>query len=60
MVSNKTVSAKIDRIDGIITFKKQQNAQEVLNNWSNDIVQLLNTVEKSVHLINGQYMNNSK
>lgn len=56
MVSSKTISAKIDRIDGIVNFKKPQQTQDVLNNWSSDIVQLLGLLEKSVHLINGQYM----
>jgi 26S proteasome regulatory subunit N5 len=52
MVSSKTIRAKIDRLDGIITFKQPQETVEALNNWSSDIVQLLSLVEKSVHLIN--------
>lgn len=56
MVTSKTISAKIDRIDSIVNFKKPQQAQDILNGWSSDIVQLLNLLEKSVHLINGQYM----
>lgn len=67
MVSSKTIRAKIDRIDGIVVFKQPQETVEALNDWSSDIVQLLQLVEKSVHLISmlfiinltqadGQYM----
>jgi 26S proteasome regulatory subunit N5 len=57
MVSSKTIAAKIDRIDNIITFKQQvpENV-DILNNWTHDIVDLLNLVEKSNHLINKERM----
>lgn len=59
MVSSKTIAAKIDRIDNIITFKQQvPEGVDVLNNWSHDIVDLLNLVEKSNHLINKEKMRN--
>lgn len=54
MVTNGTISAKIDRIDGILNFKKSQDEGETLNAWSNDIVDLLNKVEKTGHLIEAQ------
>jgi 26S proteasome regulatory subunit N5 len=59
MVSSKTIAAKVDRIDNIITFKQQvpENV-EILNNWTHDIVDLLNLVEKSNHLINKERMRN--
>jgi 26S proteasome regulatory subunit N5 len=52
MVQLKTISAKIDRIDGIISFIKNKDSNEILNNWSNDTYSILSMVDKSVHLIN--------
>ncbi len=50
MVSSKTITAKIDRIDAIVTFKPSQQSGQVLNDWNENIVQLLNKVEKITHL----------
>jgi len=59
MVSSKTISAKIDRIDNVITFKQQvPENMDILNDWSHDIVDLLNLVEKTNHLINKEKMRN--
>jgi 26S proteasome regulatory subunit N5 len=52
MVIAKTISAKIDRIDGVVSFKKSKESNEILNSWSNDTGKLLSLVEKSVHFIN--------
>jgi 26S proteasome regulatory subunit N5 len=52
MVQKKTISAKIDRIDGIVRFMKSKQPNDVLNSWSHDTSNLLSLVEKSVHLIN--------
>lgn len=57
MVSTKTITAKIDRIDNIITFSQQvPENTDILNNWTHDISDLLNLVEKSNHLINKEKM----
>lgn len=57
MVISKTISAKIDRIEGIIDFKLHTVGEnEVLNSWSHDIQDLLQLVEKTNHLINKDYM----
>ncbi|KAL0491773.1 26S proteasome subunit Rpn5 [Acrasis kona] len=59
MVSSKTIAAKIDRIDNVITFKQQvPENMDILNDWSHDIVELLNLVEKTNHLINKEKMRN--
>lgn len=51
MVSGGQMYAKIDRPAGIVVFKKNEVASEMLNVWSNDIKSLLDLVEKSCHLI---------
>lgn len=51
MVTGKQLYAKIDRPAGIVVFKKQESANDLLNVWSNDIKSLLDLVEKSCHLI---------
>lgn len=57
MVTSKTISAKIDRIDGIIEFKQSTGEDnDVLNDYSHDIQDLLQLVEKTNHLINKDYM----
>jgi 26S proteasome regulatory subunit N5 len=52
MVSSKQLFAKIDRPTGIVTFARKQDANDVLNNWANDISELLNVVDRTTHLIN--------
>lgn len=58
MVISKTITAKIDRIDSVIDFKKHNVGEDnaVLNDWSHDIQELLQLVEKTNHLINKDYM----
>ncbi len=52
MVINKSIVAKINRIEGIVTFKKKQFVNDRLNVWNADIKSLLGLVEKTTHLIN--------
>lgn len=52
MVNNKTISAKIDRLEGTIRFLKFKTNNEILNSWSADTVKLLSLVERCGHLIN--------
>jgi 26S proteasome regulatory subunit N5 len=56
LVVNKTVTAKIDRLDGIIHFQKKKEPNEVLNEWSHNINQLMQHVNKSTHLITKELM----
>ena len=51
LVVSKTIYARIDRSAGIINFQTKKDANEILNNWSNDINSLLNLIEKTCHLI---------
>jgi 26S proteasome regulatory subunit N5 len=52
MVNNKTIQAKIDRLEGTIRFLQAKSNNEILNSWSQDTMKLLTLVERSVHLVN--------
>merc|ERR1712226_401422 len=56
MVVNKTVEAKTDRLDGIVDFTKHQDPNDMLNNWSHSISELLSLVMKTTHLVNKEEM----
>lgn len=53
MVVNKRISAKINRLSGIVNFsKRKQFTDERLNGWNYDIRNILEKVETTCHLIN--------
>lgn len=54
MVTNGTITARIDRIDGIVSFKKKEHEGDTLNEWSNDSVSLLGKIERAGYLIEAQ------
>nr|CAG4638400.1 EOG090X04UV [Cyclestheria hislopi] len=58
LVSNKTVTAKVDRLDGVLHFQmpETQDVNAVLNNWANGISTLMDLVTKTNHLINREEM----
>mmetsp|Transcript_3429 Transcript_3429/g.6009 ORF Transcript_3429/g.6009 Transcript_3429/m.6009 type:complete len:472 (-) Transcript_3429:2288-3703(-) len=52
LVSDKKVLwAKIDRPKGIVVFRKNQAADENLNEWAKSVSSLLDLVEKTCHLV---------
>ena len=51
MVVDKTVEAKIDRLDGIVDFRSEKDPNEMLNEWSHNISDLLGLVMKTTHLV---------
>ncbi|KAI8636203.1 PCI domain-containing protein [Parasitella parasitica] len=51
LVVSKTIYARIDRSAGVVNFQTKKDANEILNNWSNDINSLLSLIEKTCHLI---------
>jgi 26S proteasome regulatory subunit N5 len=57
MVVNKTIWAKIDRLEGIVNFSAQKHPNETLNDWSRNLNTLMNLVGKTNHLINKEEMN---
>lgn len=52
LVTNKTISAKIDRLEQIITFQQKKSAQDILNDWSSNLNSLMTIINKTCHLIN--------
>ncbi|CAF0852410.1 unnamed protein product [Adineta steineri] len=52
LVSNKTINAKIDRLQNIITFQQHKSPQEILNDWSVNLNSLMTIINKTCHLIN--------
>lgn len=56
MVTNKQVEARTDRLDGVVDFTRHQVPNEMLNDWSNNITELMSLVMKTTHLINKEEM----
>ena len=56
MVVDKAVEAKVDRLDGIVHFSRNQDPNEMLNDWSHNISDLMGLVMKTTHLINREEM----
>lgn len=52
LVSNKTISAKIDRLQDIVTFQQHKSPQDILNDWSVNLNSLMTIINKTCHLIN--------
>ena len=57
MVVNKTIWAKVDRLEGIVNFSAQKHPNETLNDWSRNLNKLMTLVGKTNHLINKEEMN---
>lgn len=57
MVVNKTIWAKVDRLEGIVNFSAQKHPNETLNDWSRNLNTLMTLVGKTNHLINKEEMN---
>jgi len=55
-VTSKAVYAKIDRPNGVVSFVKPQDPEQVLNEWSDKISSLLDLLEKTNHLIQRERM----
>jgi len=52
MVVNKRISAKINRLEGIVVFNhKRQFTNEKLNSWNWNIKTTLDKIEDTCHLI---------
>jgi len=37
MVYNKSITAKINRLEGVVVFKKRETVNDQLNGWNTDI-----------------------
>ena len=52
MVVNKRLSAKINRMQGVVVFQQARLATELLNDWNYDVRHMLDKIENTCHLIN--------
>lgn len=55
LVTKKTIHARMDRPAGVVNFRPRLSDAELLNQWSNDMEQLLHTVEKVSHLVEKEW-----
>lgn len=51
-----TVTAKIDRLDGVISFTAPKDTEEILNAWSGNLNSVMNLIGNSNHLITKERM----
>jgi len=56
LVTQKVIYAKINRPEGIVSFRKTKTPEQRLNDWGGDIKSLLNVVEKATHFIQRENM----
>ncbi|KAJ5594274.1 uncharacterized protein N7459_000482 [Penicillium hispanicum] len=56
LVTSKTIHAKIDRPARLVNFAKPRDADDVLNEWSSDMKNLLGLLERIDHLITKEEM----
>lgn len=56
LVVSKTVEAKIDRLDGIVSFQRSKDPNDILNEWSSNINSLMSYVNKATHYISKEEM----
>jgi len=56
LVVSKSIFAKIDRPTGIVSFRKRKDANEFLNEWSVNVNDLLDLLEKTCHLVHRENM----
>ena len=60
MVVNKRVSAKINRLEGLVVFHlKKQFTNDKLTSWNHDIKTTLDKIESTCHLINRETITSS-
>jgi len=56
LVVKKTVYARIDRPAGIVSFRREAAATELLNDWSSDVNKLMRLVDSTMHMIHKENM----
>ncbi|VDO69789.1 unnamed protein product [Schistosoma mattheei] len=56
LVVNKTIYAKIDRLEGVVHFIAKKVPTEVLNDWSYNTRNLMALINQTTHLINKERM----
>jgi 26S proteasome regulatory subunit N5 len=56
LVVKKTVWAKVDRLEEVVSFSAFKDPSDVLNDWSHDITSLMQHIGEINHLINKEEM----
>ena len=56
LVVNKTVVAKVDRLDGIVSFATAKDPSDLLDEWSRNVNSLMELVNRTTHLITKEEM----
>lgn len=51
MVNGKALTAKIDRIDGLVVFKRAQKASEDVEDWNKAVEKVSSLIDKAAHLV---------
>lgn len=51
LVTDKTIYAKIDRIAGTVQFARTRKADDVVQEWTSQVHQLLDLVSNTTHMI---------
>jgi 26S proteasome regulatory subunit N5 len=60
MVVNNRIKARINRLEGIVTFQqRKQFTNERLGNWNESVAQILDKVEQTCHFINREKINSA-
>lgn len=55
-MTKKTIYARFDRPAGIISFAQTKDPNDILNEWSTNLSNLMTLVSKTTHLINKEDM----
>lgn len=56
LVVKGTIEAKVDRLEGIVSFSKSKDPNDMLNEWSHNLNELMQLLSKTTHLINKEEM----
>jgi len=56
LVVDKTIVAKIDRLEGVVSFSRTKDPNTVLNTWATRVADLMTLVHRTNHLINKEQM----
>jgi len=56
MITSGTVTGRIDRPSGIVSFLKTKDPSEALNEWASNLDKLMGLISNATHLINKEEM----
>jgi 26S proteasome regulatory subunit N5 len=56
LVSSGEVDARINRLDGTVSFSRTKDIEEKLDDWCDTVDELMRNIQKTTHLINTEYM----